>query len=310
MLTLPLPYHDHAFKSPASKIGYNTTNQNEHIITTPQKPMNDLERLLNFSQELLATLDFSGEFRLTNAAFQRLMRSIQDTFSPPTLIEIFEPEDQQSLHDALEVLQRGHPVIERVNRLRTSEGPLPVRWSAFPSLEQDSIYFVGRLNDLSASNLQRLRFALDISPVAMLVVDGAQGTIDLVNGLFCQLFGYKESEVLGAPMQILLPEEYRTRHQQHQQQYLRAPNLRPMGTGKVFQARDKNGQVFPLDIGLNPLQTPEGLKVVCSLVDLTRRKALVSEILERTKALREELAAMEKLASTDELTGVLNRRAY
>lgn len=84
--------------------------------------------------------------------------------------------------------------------------------------------------------------------------------------------------------------------------------LHPMGTGRVFHGQQKDGTTFPLDIGLNPLATLEGGRVVCSLVDVSRRDALSQEIKSEIDRLRQELANLEHLVSTDELTGVLNRR--
>ncbi|RMF51266.1 MAG: sensor domain-containing diguanylate cyclase, partial [Anaerolineae bacterium] len=185
-----------------------------------------------------------------------------------------------------------------------------IRWSAFPSLEKETIYFVGNFTDLEIGNEKRLRFALDIAPVAMLVTKGQNSQISMANDLFTAMFGYDEHEVIGKSVEILLPDKYRSHHHRHREAYLERPNLRPMGTGKVFYGQRKDGEVFPLDIGLNPLDGAEGETIiVCSLVDVTQREAIVSEIAKRTERLREELSQMEILASTDALTGVYNRRA-
>lgn len=272
--------------------------------------MNDSHILMDYSHDLLAVIDFSGSFNLFNRAFQRALSSLGLKPENMSLMHLFVPSERESMRAAVETLSRGHPVIEQLNHIDAPETPIPIRWSAFPSLEKETIYFVGNFIELEIGTEKRLRFALDIAPVAMLVTKGQNSQISMANDLFTTMFGYGEHEVINKSIEMLLPDKYRSIHVRHREAYLERPNLRPMGTGKVFYGQRKNGEVFPMDIGLNPL---DGAKkdniVVCSLVDVTQREAIVSEIVKRTKRLREELAQMETLASTDELTGVYNRRA-
>jgi diguanylate cyclase (GGDEF)-like protein/PAS domain S-box-containing protein len=142
----------------------------------------------------------------------------------------------------------------------------------------------------------------------MVVVDGENGLIKMTNDLCLEMFGYEADELLGQPIGTLMPPEYRERHQKHFKAYLDAPRMRPMGTGHLFYGYRKNGEVFALDIGLNPLQNVKGMLVISSLLDVTQHEVLGKKMLHQIQTLRDEIASLQKLASEDELTKVSNRR--
>ncbi|MCH8948540.1 MAG: PAS domain S-box protein [Acidobacteria bacterium] len=86
------------------------------------------------------------------------------------------------------------------------------------------------------------------------------------------MFGYSQEELLGQPIEILLPERFRKIHPQHHEGYFAAPHIRPMGTGLDLVGRRKDGSEFPVDVTLGPLKTEEGLLVISVIRDITERK--------------------------------------
>ena len=76
------------------------------------------------------------------------------------------------------------------------------------------------------------------------------------------LFGYHRRELLGQPVEVLLPDEARDRHKGHRREYLKEPRPRVMGAGRQLKARKKNGEEFLADISLSPVMTPMGMYVV------------------------------------------------
>ena len=92
------------------------------------------------------------------------------------------------------------------------------------------------------------------SPDAI-VVSGADGRISAANPGVERLFGYCEQELLGNPVEILLPEKLRREHPEHRAQFVGAPSVRPMGTGLDLYGRRKDGTEFPVDIMLSPVES-------------------------------------------------------
>jgi PAS domain S-box-containing protein len=115
------------------------------------------------------------------------------------------------------------------------------------------------------------RQLLDSSPDATLVAR-EDGAIVLVNTAVERLFGYTAGELIGQNIEILVPERHRERHAEHRVQYRASPRIRLMGSGVELSARRKNGNAFPVEIALGPVQADEGLFVFCSVRDITERK--------------------------------------
>lgn len=118
-----------------------------------------------------------------------------------------------------------------------------------------------------------LEWALALSPDAMLVIDHASKII-LTNKQLDQLFGYAENELIGAPLETLVPERYREVHRRHVARYLAQPRPRPMGqAANHFFGRRRDGTEIPIEISLNPI-TLEQPCVVAALRDISHRAAL------------------------------------
>jgi len=116
------------------------------------------------------------------------------------------------------------------------------------------------------------RAVLEGTPMAMVMVD-ASGTIALVNGLAEQLFGYPRRELIGRPVETLVPERFRATHPNDRTGFLANPVSRVMGAGRDLFALRKDGREVPVEIGLSPLSTRRGTFVLASIVDISARKA-------------------------------------
>ncbi|SMF57491.1 PAS domain S-box-containing protein [Tistlia consotensis] len=117
----------------------------------------------------------------------------------------------------------------------------------------------------------RFRLAVEASPAAMLMT-GEDGTILMVNSEAEAIFGYAADELVGQPVELLLPERFRSGHRRDRRLFLGDAGKRMMGVGRDLYARRKDGSEFPVEIGLNPLGTPEGTVVLSAIVDMTERK--------------------------------------
>jgi formate hydrogenlyase transcriptional activator len=111
----------------------------------------------------------------------------------------------------------------------------------------------------------------EFSPNAILVVDAA-GRITRANPQVERLFGYSTPELLGNPVEILVPERFRQEHPGHRDQFNNQPRMRPMGGGLELYGRRKDGTEFPVDIMLSPIDNPEGLLVLTVIRDISQSK--------------------------------------
>src|SRR5919202_6554532 len=120
---------------------------------------------------------------------------------------------------------------------------------------------------------------LESAPDAIVIVD-RECKINIVNTQVERLFGYDRDEMIGRPVEMLIPERLRSLHNRHRSGYLAEPHTRPMGIGLNLVAQRKDRSLFPVEISLSPLQTGDELLVTAVIRDITDRKR-ASEELER-----------------------------
>jgi PAS domain S-box-containing protein len=118
---------------------------------------------------------------------------------------------------------------------------------------------------------ERFRLVVEAAPNAMVMVNSA-GLIEMVNAQAERVFGYSRDEMLGRPVEFLMPQRFHHFHPDLRQSYNASPQSRPMGGGRDLNARRKDGSEFPVEIGLNPIQTEDGPMVLSAIVDISDRK--------------------------------------
>ena len=155
-----------------------------------------------------------------------------------------------------------------------------------------------------ASELQigeeRFRRVVEAAPSAMIMVN-QEGQITLANQQAEKTFGYPREELLGRPIEMLVPERLRSGHQGFRHDYLCDPQARPMGAGRELFGRRKDGSEVPVEIGLSPIHTSKGLLVLASIVDITERKLAELEAARQ----RHDLAHLARVTALGELSSSL-----
>jgi PAS domain S-box-containing protein len=163
--------------------------------------------------------------------------------------------------------------------------------------------------DIGAQHRAEARFRglLEAAPDAIVGV-GEDGRIALVNTQAERLFGYPRAEMLGQPVEILVPHGMRGVHPGYRSRYFADPQQRPMGAGMQLAARRKDGSEFPAEISLSALDTEDGLLVSAAVRDVTDRiEAQAERERLRAQAERERLEAQlhqsQRLESLGQLAG-------
>jgi two-component system, sensor histidine kinase PdtaS len=118
---------------------------------------------------------------------------------------------------------------------------------------------------------ERFRLVVEATPNALVMVNRA-GLIEMVNAQAEHMFGYSRTELLGQPVEMLLPEPLRANHPRLRGSFYADARSRPMGAGRDLNAVRKDGVEFPVEIGLNPIETDEGTMVLAGVVDISDRK--------------------------------------
>ncbi len=148
------------------------------------------------------------------------------------------------------------------------------------------------------------------APDALIIADTA-GHILIANSQAEQLFGYAASELIGQPVELLLPQALHARHAQHRAGYNADPHTRPMGGEHALLARRKDGSSFPAEISLSAIQTADGLLITSAIRDVTERKQAADElerqVQQRTAHLNSLLDVSQALFSARSLDAVLQR---
>jgi PAS domain S-box-containing protein len=144
---------------------------------------------------------------------------------------------------------------------------------------------------------EKFRLAVEASPSGIVLVD-REGKIVLVNTQTEEMFGYSRAEMIGQPVEIIIPRRFRAIHPTHRESFLAMPKARAMGAGRELFARRKDGTEFPIEIGLNPIETAEGILVLAAVADITARKQAELEALKH----REEMAQRNRVSLMGEMT--------
>ena len=218
---------------------------------------------------------------------------------------IVHPEDRQFVCDLVRKSLVTDKELEAEYRLLLPNGK--VRWvTRRGRIELDTdgqpTWERGVLIDITEQKQAQELFQLatEASPSGIILVND-RGHIVLVNSHVEKLFGYHRNELVGKFVDVLVPKRFLTQHSSYRAKFLAAPETRAMGAGRELFARRKDGSEFPVEIGLNPIQTPRGVVVLANIVDISARLATEEE----ARRSREQVELLGRVSLLGEMTASL-----
>jgi PAS domain S-box-containing protein len=142
---------------------------------------------------------------------------------------------------------------------------------------------------------ENFRILVESTPNAIVMANAA-GRIGFVNAQALHWFGYRREELLGQPVEVLVPCRLRDQHAADRAAYAVAPERRPMGSGRKLTGRRKDGSEFPVDISLAPVRTSDGEQVLAAITDMTEHIHVEQALRHSNDAMRAMNQELESFA--------------
>ena len=265
-----------------------------------------LAAIVESSDDAIISKTLEGVITSWNRGAQRIFGYSAEEVVGQHISLLMPPERVEDMRRILERVRRGERVDHYETKRRTKDGRIiDVSLTVSPVRDADG-------NIIGASKVARditeqkraaverkeaeFRNVLESAPDAI-VITSDQGRIVRLNRQAEAIFGYTREELLGEPVEILMPERFRERHPKHRAAYSPKSRPRPMGTGLELYGRRKDGGEFPVDITLSPMEITDGFLIISVIRDITDRRRTEEQLVKLSRAV-EQSANLVIIADT------------
>jgi PAS domain S-box-containing protein len=269
----------------------------------PRRSENNFRAMVDIAPLGLFHTNAHGDVTYINREWCRLSGMTSEAAMGKGWVKAIHPDDREKVSLNWDQAVKTGKLFENEVRYMDSSGV--ATWCfvrAVPQLDASGsvIGYVGALTDITERRRaeialrggeNRFRELLESAPDAMVIVD-PQGKIVLVNKQTETIFGYTREQLLGSPVEILIPQDIRTGHVEKRAAFTASPQLRPMGQKAELFGVTREGRKFPVEISLSPIQTEEGLLISAAVRDITE-----------TKLAEAQLHQAQKMEAVGQLTG-------
>ncbi|MDP2283901.1 MAG: PAS domain S-box protein [Pseudohongiella sp.] len=270
------------------------------MLSEDQSVLLDNDKLMHFAIEAapngMVIVDDGGNIVLANSSVETLFGyQRNELLGKP--IEQLVPGRFAGAHPHMRASYFVNPQARAMGHgrdlygLHKSGSEIPVEIGLNPITIGERAFIFATIVDITERkrSQEMVNLAVEAAPNGMIMTD-KDGKITLVNSMIETMFGYSRDELIGANIDMLVPERFRAHHPEVRHAYIGQPVSRVMGQGRDLYALNKQGNEFPVEIGLNPLHAATGVMILASVVDITERK-------QQEKSLKSALLAKETLLS-------------
>lgn len=268
--------------------------ENSKWIRHTSEVMRQADDLQSVFNELRNKSEFSGHsnsdslLRLANTYILKAKQLTSDNVFQKSrmdsLLKLVQNKGSSSLSavlpDMLSLLNRFQREENNLLVIRETENEAGITSSTYITLLLVSavialvtgLFFIIRYsNRIRIKSENRFKSLLETAPDAMIIAN-EKGIIQLVNLQTEKIFGYQRDELLLQPIEMLIPDSFRSTHQSHREKFMQNPHARPMGEGLQLYAKRKDGSELPVEISLSPIQTEGQNWVSAAVRNITERK--------------------------------------
>jgi PAS domain S-box-containing protein len=250
--------------------------------------------IANSLPELISYVDAEQRYQFTNKTYEKWFRIAPEDFKGRQVREMLGEAGYATVKPYIEkalggecASYEGYFSHEKLGRRYLHIDYVPRK---IDGGEVSGFYVViGDLTQLKEAE-EKCRTFLETAPDAMVITD-TQGKISMVNVQTERMFGYSRQELIGQPIETLMPERFRKAHLR-EWTTMNGPAYRPIGILRELYAMRRDGSEFPVEISLSPIETADGTFISSTIRDVTERKQLAEQI--RWAAILEERSRMAR----------------
>jgi PAS domain S-box-containing protein len=263
-----------------------------------------LRAVIEGTSDAVYVKDRQGRYLMINTAGARFLgrtvaevigRNDTELFSPETARAIMEGDRRIMATGAAQTYEDVGTAAGVTRTYLSTKGP-------YRDVQGTILGVIGISRDISERKRaeERFRLVVESAPCGMLMIN-REGRIVLVNAQTEKLFGYGRAELLGQPVELLVPDRFRSEHATHCARFFANPTTMVMGVWREVCGRHRDGSEIPLEIRLSPIEIVEGLFVLSAIADISERK--------RAEETRSRLAAIvessEDAILSEDLDGII-----